>query len=197
MGREPLGTKDLRRLFDGVQRLYRLQEHASFTTNLVDVLSELVPVDVASYDELNPSTKKTFFKIAPHDHPMPENGFEILGQYLHQHPCVAYAHKSGDGRPRKISDFLSLNQWKQPALYNEFYKSFGTRHNLGMQFASGRDRSTIVSMGFHPLFPIGSCSKTVSCRKAHSYRRRLSPWMSSSTVDDCVSDSSRMGRGGW
>jgi DNA-binding CsgD family transcriptional regulator len=149
MGRQPLDTKDLRRLFDGVQRLYTLQDHASFTTTLVDVLASLVPIDVASYDELNPKTKKTFAKLAPHDTPLPENGFEILGRFLHQHPCVAHAHKTGDGSPTKISDFISINQWKRTPLYNEFYKHFRTIHNLGMQFASGRDRSTIVSMGFH------------------------------------------------
>lgn len=149
MGHKPLGNKDLRRLLDTVQQLYALHDHASFTTCLVDSLASLVPVDIASYDELNPKTKKTFVKTAPHDYPMPTNGCEVLGKFLLQHPCVAYAHRTGDGAPRKITDFISVNQWKRTSLFNEFYRHLGTVHNLGMQMATGSDRSTMVTMGFH------------------------------------------------
>ena len=149
MGHKPLGNKDLRRLLDTIQHLYALQDHASFTTCLVDSLASLVPVDIASYDELNPKTKKTFVKTAPHDYPMPTNGLEILGKFLLQHPCVAYAHQTGDGAPRKITDFIGVNQWKRTSLFNEFYRQLGTVHNLGMQMATGSDRSTMVTMGFH------------------------------------------------
>lgn len=144
---ERLTHRDLRRLFEVLHEMYALRDHETFTSHFVDTLARLVPVDLVSYDEMNARTRRAYFKTNPRNSSPPKTAVEMFGQYMHQHPCVAYARKTGNGSPSKISDFLSVNQWKRLALYNEFYKPLGMVHNLGMQLSMADDGATMISMG--------------------------------------------------
>jgi DNA-binding CsgD family transcriptional regulator len=144
---ERLTHRDYRRLFEVLNEMYALRDHETFTSHFVDTLARLVPVDLVSYDEMNARTRRAYFKTAPRNSSPSKDAVEMFGQYMHQHPCVAYARKTGDGSPSKISDFLSVNQWKRLALYNEFYKPLGMVHNLGMQLSMADEGATMISMG--------------------------------------------------
>ena len=53
------------------------------------------------------------------------SGGQLLQQHLHEHPVVGYVQATGDGRARRISDFLSDRQFHSLGLYHDFYRRRG------------------------------------------------------------------------
>jgi DNA-binding CsgD family transcriptional regulator len=54
------------------------------------------------------------------------DGGQLLQQHLHEHPVLAHIQATGDGRARRISDFLSDRQFRSLGLYHDFYRRRGT-----------------------------------------------------------------------
>jgi DNA-binding CsgD family transcriptional regulator len=149
MTRERLSGKDLRHVFDFVHNLYAFRNTDSFTTHLVSALSRLVPADVHSYNEVNTAQPHVVYKITPDNFTQVQNAFEILAQYLDQHPFVHHVAATGDGSPHTFSDFMSLRQFKNTDLYQEFYGPMRLPYGL---FTNVRDpdvSGTIITLGMH------------------------------------------------
>ncbi len=51
---------------------------------------------------------------------------------MHGHPVLAYNDRTRDGRALKISDFLTRNDFRRSAFYQEFYRPIGVEHMMGI-----------------------------------------------------------------
>ena len=56
----------------------------------------------------------------------------ILDRYLHQHPTIRYIRTTGDGSARKISDFLTDEQWRSLELYREGFAPLGVLYQMSI-----------------------------------------------------------------
>ena len=59
-------------------------------------------------------------------------GIELLQQHLPEHPLLAHVRATGDGRARRISDFLSDRQFRSLGLYRDFYRRCGVDYQVAI-----------------------------------------------------------------
>jgi DNA-binding CsgD family transcriptional regulator len=89
------------------------------------VASRLVPADSCSYNHIGGGPWLLAWLVEPADTGTFPDGGEVLQQHLHEHPVLAYVQATGDGRARRISDFLSDRQFRSLGLYHDFYRRRG------------------------------------------------------------------------
>lgn len=142
-----LSHKDLKNLLWFLYDCSTLRSISEFHDYLVNALKIVVPGDIYSYNELNPSTKKAIAKWAPSTLQMIPDGFAILAKYAAQNPVVPYFEQSGDGLTKRLSDFVPLRKFQHCALHNEFYLPFRIRYHLSTALVHGR--KTIITLSIH------------------------------------------------
>jgi DNA-binding CsgD family transcriptional regulator len=121
----------LRQLSDGLAELYApatAPGGADYAARLVNVAARLVHADSCSYNHIGGGPWLLAFLVEPADVAAFPDGAQLLQQHLHEHPVLAYVRASGDGRARRISDFLSDRQFRSLGLYHDFYRRRGVDH---------------------------------------------------------------------
>ncbi len=133
----------LRRLSDGLAELYAPAStpdaNMDYAARVVNVVSGLVAVDSCSYNYIVPGPSLLAWFIEPADVGTFPDGVDLFQQHLPEHPVLAHYQATGDGRTRRISDFLSDRQFRSLALYRDFYRLCGTRYqaSFGIPTAGG------------------------------------------------------------
>jgi DNA-binding CsgD family transcriptional regulator len=144
MGR--LSHKDVEKVANALLELHSHQNFQTLPQHLIAVTRKLVPVDISTYNEIDGGTNEL---RAVHDYPGDaEKHFPAFMAHLHQHPIVNHATQTGDTSPVLNTDFVTQRRFERTALFNEFYKVFGIRHQAafflpklaGFQVAIGLQR---------------------------------------------------------
>jgi DNA-binding CsgD family transcriptional regulator len=118
----------LRRLSDGLAELYAPASApggVDYAARVVNVASRLVSADSCSYNHIGGGPWLLAWLVEPADTGTFPDGGKVLQQHLHEHPVLAYVQATGDGRARRISDFLSDRQFRSLGLYHDFYRRRG------------------------------------------------------------------------
>jgi DNA-binding CsgD family transcriptional regulator len=131
----------VRQLSDGLAELYAPVNAPGYAARVVSVVSGLIPGDSCSYNYIgyvsgSPSLLALAFEPTAGTFP---GAVEQLQRHLAEHPILAYNRATGDGRARRISDFLSNRQFRSLGLYHDFYRLRGTEYQavLGIPAAGG------------------------------------------------------------
>ncbi len=115
----------LRRLSDGLAELYApagAADGVDYAARVVNVASRLVSADSCSYNHIGGGPWLLAWLVTPADAGTFPDGGKLLQQHLHEHPVLGYVQATGDGRARRISDFLSDRQFRSLGLYHDFYR---------------------------------------------------------------------------
>jgi DNA-binding CsgD family transcriptional regulator len=115
----------LRQLSDGLAELYApagAPGGADFAARVVNVAARLVSADSCSYNHIGGGPWLLAWLVEPADAGTFPDGGRLLQQHLHEHPVLAHVQATGDGRARRISDFLSDRQFRSLGLYHDFYR---------------------------------------------------------------------------
>jgi DNA-binding CsgD family transcriptional regulator len=114
----------LRQLSDGLAELYAPTSAPGldYAARVVRVASRLVPADSCSYNHIGGGPWLLAWFVEPVDAAAFPGGAQLLQQHLHEHPVIAHIQATGDGRARRISDFLSDRQFRSLGLYHDFYR---------------------------------------------------------------------------
>ena len=118
----------LRQLSDGLAELYApaaAPGGLDYAARVVSVASRLVHADSCSYNHIGGGPWLVAWLVEPADNTAFPDGAQLLQQHLHQHPVLAHVQATGDGRARRISDFLSDRQFRSLGLYHDFYRRRG------------------------------------------------------------------------
>lgn len=92
----------------------------------VQHIPTLVASDCTSYTEINPQLQRAVAAMdSPEAEAIAQEVKPAFERYMHEHPLVRHTMTTADCRPCKVSDFLSLKQWKQTNIYREVYRPFG------------------------------------------------------------------------
>ena len=143
---EHLTTHDLQLLLAGLQTLYAQLDLDAFPTQLLTVLSQVVPAETVSYNEVNlPRQRVQGLSIPTID--LAEERLAGLAQYIDQHPLIGRYQQTRDGQAYKVSDFLSQAAYHRLPLYNEVYRLLDTEYQ--MAFALPSPPSLIVGLAFN------------------------------------------------
>jgi DNA-binding NarL/FixJ family response regulator len=129
MASEQLATTRLAAAIDVLHKIQDAASIAEFAQLCVDVLPEVVPCDVVGYNELDTRSSHHHVVGNPTDAVIPGID-EVLGAYLHEHPVLNHVRETGDLATVKLTDFLSLKEFRSTGLYNELYRPLGIKHHL-------------------------------------------------------------------
>jgi DNA-binding CsgD family transcriptional regulator/GAF domain-containing protein len=126
---ERLRRRDLHSLLSYLREIYVL-DGDSFANRIVETVPRLVPSEVTSYNEVDPTKQSVKWVSKPVLSALTREGSQGFERHVHEHPIIRYHQQNSDGRTLKISDFLTRRQFHQLALYNEFYRKVGVEYQM-------------------------------------------------------------------
>jgi DNA-binding CsgD family transcriptional regulator/PAS domain-containing protein len=91
-----------------------------FRDGIPVLLREFVPADVASYNEMDEDPLGSWWTTDPLLQVSPEMA-TTFKELAGENPVLAYMRRTRDGRPYRISDFLTRAEYHRLPLYREFY----------------------------------------------------------------------------
>ncbi len=127
---ERLAQRDLTHLLDLLRETYAVRTLDAFAAHLVSALPKAVRSDYTCYNEINLRRGRVAAVGDPADVVTPQD-VQVFERYLFEHPVIAYYQQRRDGRPLKISDFLSRETYRRSAIYNEFYRRIDAEFQMG------------------------------------------------------------------
>ncbi|HWN61551.1 MAG TPA: hypothetical protein VNO25_12900, partial [Streptosporangiaceae bacterium] len=125
----------LRQLSDGLAELYApasIPGGLDYAARVIDLAARLVPADSCSYNHIGRDGALLAWLIEPADVGTFPGGIELFQQHLPEHPLLAHVRATGDGRARRISDFLSDRQFRSLGLYRDFYRRCGVDYQVAI-----------------------------------------------------------------
>src|SRR5262245_43789868 len=122
-----LSEHDASALLAFVSELRDLDDPLPFPPELVTGLGTLIAADQVSYSELNPVEHVSILQVwhfaDEQDVLFHDYRDEVFWSLRHTHPTCSYRTASGDWTTaRKVSDFLSLSQFRRTAIYDALYR---------------------------------------------------------------------------
>jgi DNA-binding CsgD family transcriptional regulator len=115
----PSRQQDLNRLSESLHDLYSPVSAAEFPERLFRLLRRFIACDFCSYHEQAGLQTQ---RMATSPAYMDEIKLEIFDRYLHQHPSLRAVRATGTQAAVKISDFLTLTEWRRTDLYDAIFR---------------------------------------------------------------------------
>lgn len=107
----------------------------SFRRGIPGLLRTFVPADRASYNEMDDDPGGSWWTVDPVIEVTPELE-QTFAELAGENPVLDYMRRTRDGRPRRISDFLSLDAYHRTRIYREFYRHVGVEHQVALSLPS-------------------------------------------------------------
>ncbi len=130
---ERLAQRDIEALLSYLREIYVSSDLEGFASRVVSTLPRILPSESVSYAEYDLQSQKTGAEAL--DPPASDYALvaRVFNQHMHEHPLINHYRQTGEGQAIKISDFLTKSQWRNRALYNEFFKEIrGIEHQLAI-----------------------------------------------------------------
>ena len=138
---EPLRRREVAQLVAFVHDAAELESRVPFPPELVERLGDLVPAaELVTYCELDWERRRVTYeadRLAWARDPDVEDG---CWELKHQHAVCEYFARTGDFRPRRMSDLLSPREWRSRELYNVVFRPY--QYELDLRIPSSRTGST-------------------------------------------------------
>jgi len=106
-----------------------------FRNGIPVLLREFVPADVASYNEMDEDPLGSWWTSDPEVQVTPEQA-AVFKELAEENPVLAYVRRTRDGRPRRISDFLTRSEYHRLPLYREFYGKIEAEYQCALTLPS-------------------------------------------------------------
>lgn len=138
----------LRELLDLLTELHRCPDEATLRTRLTDQVDRLVPCDLVSlnYIDMDGSNggSTTSFNGGFEAGPELNKAFDAFAD---QHPLVMEMIRTGDSGPRRMSDFITIPQFKRLNLYQQVFKPLESLHQIGFSLVTSP--SLVIGIGLN------------------------------------------------
>ena len=121
-------------LLQTIHALSLVEDIDDFGPTVLGEIDDLVPSDLSSYNEVDPSAGRAVVIGRPHQPTAAE--LDAWKRWAHQNPCLDNVLRTGDGSPRRISDFLSAAEFHGLELYAEVYRPLQVEHQVAFCLAS-------------------------------------------------------------
>lgn len=122
-------TTELNSLLEFLRALYVPSSLDEFRDHLVKNLHRLIPCDIATYDEMDPSRHISIDRASPSD-AFPPAAARSWEQVMHEHPVLMHMRRTGDLSAYRVSDFYSETEYHRRAIYQEHYKKISIEDAL-------------------------------------------------------------------
>ena len=113
---------------------------------VVALAATLVGADHVALTEVALAEGRTSGYMEPVEAWVDEAG-EAFAGLIEDHPIIAHYQRTGDGRARCISDFLTTEEFHAGRLYQQFYCRLGAQDQLAASFTAGN--GVIIGLAFN------------------------------------------------
>ena len=110
----------------------------AFPERVLDLLARLVPSEHASYNEFNPRENQLTVHYFP-ERPEIQRLVPEFAATIQTHPLYDHFHKS-EPLPKKVSDLASFRQFMETAVYQEYYRHIGVKHQIVLSLQGTGER---------------------------------------------------------
>src|SRR5215470_18527677 len=117
------GAAEVRALVGLVADLNAAPDLDSFSRAVVRGLPAVVPSDATTYNEADTRHGRIIILTNPGDL-LSTRILAAFERHMHEHPVLRHFDRTGDLRPRRLSDFVSRRGWHSLGLYNESFREF-------------------------------------------------------------------------
>jgi DNA-binding CsgD family transcriptional regulator len=121
------------RVLDLVGEVSALLELDEFRNGLLPAIRTVVPCDYVSLNQVGPDPDRNWSIVEP---PLPVESFEVFYRLAHQNPLAERHLRTRDGRPYRISDVVTTEQFHRTDLYREFYALIGIEYQISFALPS-------------------------------------------------------------
>jgi DNA-binding CsgD family transcriptional regulator len=120
--------------YEGVLNVVRTAGEArdpdGFSRVVVRELAKLVPSDWVVLNEIDLESGQQRIVAEPGSFVVPPEIEPFLVEFADQHPLIMYNTATGDGSAKKISDFLTREEFHARPLYQKYYKVIGVEYQM-------------------------------------------------------------------
>ena len=140
-----LSNQDLDACSRCMLELHEGSPAGEFPQRVLSLLSGVVPVEYASYNEFNPRQKQFDVRCFP-ERPEVQRLVPELAATIPTHPLFDHFRK-GEPLPKKVSDLASGRQFRETAVYHEYYRHLGVENQ--MVFSLKGTGKTVVGLALN------------------------------------------------
>lgn len=130
-----------------LEEIYTLGDLDDFVVTAMKLLPPLIGSDKASYNEVDYAERRMMTVI---DSPFAQRRYHekqlVFESIMNQNPLIEHYSNVLDG-PRRISDFLTDEQWRSTGIYQAYYGDIKGDYQIAV--ALPIDRTTIVAFAFN------------------------------------------------
>ncbi len=132
---ERLGPSTYEAVLDFVRQIHAIESVEDFPRRAIAGIEALIESDILTYNEIDTRQQRAYFVEEPAGafSATQVRSFERL---THQHPLIRHYAQTRESRPRMISDFLSLREFRRLDLYNEFFRQVAVNFQMAVTIPS-------------------------------------------------------------
>ena len=132
---ERLGPSDYEAVLDFVRQVHAIQDVADFPRRAIAGIGRLIEADILTYNEIDTGRQRAYMVEEPVG-AISVTQVATFERFAHQHPLISHYARTRESRPRKISDFLSLREFRRLDLYQEFFRQVAVNYQMAVTIPS-------------------------------------------------------------
>jgi DNA-binding CsgD family transcriptional regulator len=130
-------------VLDLVGEVGGLLDLEEFRAILLNVLIKALPSDYISLNQVGPSQRENWSIVEP---PMSPAQHEVFYRLALQNPLAARFMRTRDGRPLRLSDICSPDEFHATELYEQFYGPIGVEHQIAFALPSNAQHVLAIAL---------------------------------------------------
>ncbi|MGE3277358.1 MAG: LuxR C-terminal-related transcriptional regulator [Vicinamibacterales bacterium] len=142
----PLSSRLWRPLFDAVYEMNVARGHADFTAAVLAAVGRLIPADLASIHVLDRASGRLIHRCVP-ENPFTPDETAYYVAHPDDNPWVGYYARTGDRRARRISDIMSMGEWRASRHFRVCLQRLGFVYGLCLPVTV--DDTTLAGLAFN------------------------------------------------
>ena len=132
---ERLGPSDYEGVLECVRELYAVDRVEALPRRAIDGIGRLISSEIITYNEIDPQRQLVLRSEVPAG-AIAARQVAAFERHTRQHPLIAHYAQTQDSQPLKISDFLTLSQFRRLDLYNEFFGELAINYQMAVTIPS-------------------------------------------------------------
>jgi DNA-binding CsgD family transcriptional regulator len=136
-----LNRRELGSVLDCLRTTYATLDLEAFPRQVIAALRRVVSAPFGSYNEIDRRATRIRYVVEPAEATVPHLELAVR-EYQHEQPVVANYLRTGDGSPRKLSDFLTIQRFHRLGIYNENYRRTGVEYQMTFMLRSLQRQSS-------------------------------------------------------
>jgi DNA-binding CsgD family transcriptional regulator len=131
------------RVLDLVGEVSALLELDELRDGLLTAIRTVVPCDYVSLNQVGPDPEQNWSIVEP---TMPIQSMELFYRLADQNPLAERHLRTRDGRPYRISDVVTPEQFHHTDLYREFYAPIGIEYQISFALPSSGEEILAIAL---------------------------------------------------